>query len=256
MFQDLVDALVDRHNDPLDVVEPLVPELAAAAAALDAVCAASGRAVVDPEPSWSLYALSRVVDVLVSAVGPRAPPRNGVDVGMHVFTLSLLMDAIGARSVTAAFHPFFHEIVDVTVAADDNQEPVIVDEYWPCFMRDALLLCRGGVHIEAGARHIDKAAAETSTMYFTHQRAWRHTHDLSHGWGSNSQWRTDFRRDYFVDGVAHFNTQASSVGDGGGSLTAERQHELLVHRCFVTAASDDEENEHWPYGTKASVRIF
>jgi hypothetical protein len=42
----------------------------------------------------------------------RNKPPRGVD--EHVFTLPLLMDAIGARSVTSAFHPFFDEIVEVS----------------------------------------------------------------------------------------------------------------------------------------------
>jgi len=52
-------------------------------------------------------------------------------------------------------------------------------------------------------------------LYFTYLRRSRPTCDLSHGWGSNSQWSTDFRRDYAGGGMLHHNV------DGVATLSAE-----------------------------------
>jgi hypothetical protein len=246
VFQDLWFELNNRDDDALAVIEPRLSALAQHFDVLASLFEPSGMGLVDIEASWSLYAFSRVVDVLVSSLGPRATPMVQIDAD----GLSLLMDALSAQPVKAPFHPFFHEIVMVTATDDADQQPTIVDEYWPSFMRGSLLLCRGGVHIEAGAHHINKTIAESSMMYFTHQRSWRRTHDPSQGWGSNSQWRTSFRRDYLIDGYAHYNTDARADRDDDGGLTPQQRHELLVHRCFVTSSSND--TDHWPYNDQDS----
>ena len=61
------------------------------------------------------------------------------------------------------------------------------------------------------------------------------TPDLSHGWGANSQWGTDFRRDNVDAGVLHYNVDARErrpgAADSGLSELAAR--DLLRHRCSI-----------------------
>jgi len=78
------------------------------------------------------------------------------------------------------------------------------------------------------------------------------------GWGSNSQWRTDFRRDYAIDGTYYYNVDgkwdvrelAPREGPGNGEptrneISEEERIELLTHRCFVRTAKPH--NDLWPY---------
>jgi hypothetical protein len=74
---------------------------------------------------------------------------------------------------------------------------VTVEEVlWPGFWFGDLLFSRAGVRVRAPQHLIDATVATTSTLYFTFRREPRRTNDLSHGWGSNSQWRTSFPRFY------------------------------------------------------------
>jgi hypothetical protein len=79
-----------------------------------------------------------------------------------------------------------------------------------------------------------------------------HVSDLSHGWGSNSQWRTAFRRDYQVAGEVCYNTDGEhdlrkpfARSEDRDGLSQEERIELLVSRCFILT-----ERSHtglWPF---------
>src|SRR6266550_1650701 len=88
------------------------------------------------------------------------------------------------------YSPFFHEIVR---------------QFWPGLMFGSMMFARAGVGVRCHPTILRKDVAETSPMYFTYSRRRRLTVDLSMGWGHNSQWRTNFRRDYVDGDVYHFN---------------------------------------------------
>ncbi|MDT8350984.1 hypothetical protein [Roseomonas mucosa] len=101
---------------------------------------------------------------------------------------------------------------------------------------------------------LDPHLASSTTLYFAKRRRHRRTEDLSLGWGSNSQWRTAFRRDYAEGGRLFYNVDAremigSSAGASGPpvdeDLTDVEQVELVTHRCFVRTAKPDD--DRWPY---------
>jgi hypothetical protein len=80
--------------------------------------------------------------------------------------------------------------------------------------------------------------------------------DLSLGWGHNSQWGTDFRRDYEdaehfyfnVDGAVDLRiplSEQQEVWDGLADLSLDARRELLVHRCFVKCPL--RHDDRWPY---------
>jgi hypothetical protein len=68
--------------------------------------------------------------------------------------------------------------------------------------------------------------------------------DLSTGWGSNSQWGTDFRRDYVDGDLLRYNVDAKP----DRFAPKARDDELLRHRCSVRAPALD---DAFPYYSTA-----
>ena len=155
------------------------------------------------------------------------------------------------------FTPFLHEVVMVDQHDNDDAPIGVVKELWPGLMLGEMLVSRAGVVVSGGRNHIIKAVAESSTLYWTYRRRARAYADLSHGWGSNSQWRTAFRRDYRIGGTLFLNVDgereiATSLdAQGADGLTQDECIELLTHRCFVT--TDKAHHDLWPYDARLSM---
>ena len=208
------------------------------------------------EDLWELYALSRVSDVLLLPFekgdydGSSWPGPNLTPVERDAYLVSLGLHPIEQKT----FHPFFHEIVEV-VQSPDPAEPISLDAVlWSGFMMGSLLFCRAGVRVRGGRDHIKKEIAESSTLYFSFRRRNRPVADLSHGWGSNSQWRTSFRRDYVDQSHFYYNVDGSLAASrpiedpkvsSSGNLVPEERVELLVNRCFIISETPHE--GLWPY---------
>jgi hypothetical protein len=203
------------------------------------------------------YALSRVSDVLLLSFQPPLPagvrrpwahelhlatswPQVAVDQYIDVFS-RLGMSPIEAR----AFDPFFHEIVAVEQAADTDHPVEIVDSVWPGLMFGELLFSRSGVRVRAGVRHAVAGIADRSTLCQVFLRRHRDTSDGSLGWGHNSQWKTDFRRDYMTHDAQHFNVDGqidvAGLTDRTGSPSDAEIRDLVRHRCLVRHTANDEE---------------
>ncbi|MER6177820.1 hypothetical protein [Streptosporangium sp. NPDC001681] len=210
-------------------------------------------------PEWGysplvrLYAVSRILDLLIlnyqdPADDPAAAPDEWYPpVGVYpAFCEALGADRIGRRG----FHPFFHEIVEVRQASDPEEPPSIVEERWPGYMMGSMLLTRAGVVVTAGARHLVAGVADRSTLYWTFRRRSRSTNDPSHGWGHNSQWATDFRRDYLIDGRLHYNVDEVldpndyEGGDDEEDLDPASMIELVRYRCSTIV---DHGDDQYPY---------
>jgi hypothetical protein len=148
-----------------------------------------------------------------------------------------------------AFSPFHHEIF--AVMTDPSVTEVTVEEVlWPGFWFGDLLFSRAGVRV----RHqlIDATVATTSTLYFASRRAPRPTHDLSHGWGSHSQWRTGFHRFYSDAEGLHLNWDGDVDIDGDHD-EADQRRELLLYRCFVRGPLPHDEDDRYPYRDRLSL---
>lgn len=166
-------------------------------------------------PLQALYVLNRVLDVLIAPVVPGVPERDarrspwegGIpEEGAY----EAFCRALGCVQVSEArFHPFFHEIVAVEAADDPAEPPSLVAEHWPGFLVGSLLLARAGVTVRAGARWLVPEVVERSALYWAWWRPGRVAVDESRGWGPNSQWRTDFRRDYYANGQVYYNVDAA-----------------------------------------------
>jgi hypothetical protein len=201
-----------------------------------------------------LYAAFRVASVLLlrfqvgRADGTDWPGPAVTVEGFHLFFEEMefrVVDDVGE------FHPFFDEIVGVRQAADPAAPLAVVERVWPAVMLGEMMFCRAGCVVSGGAEHVVKDVAEGSKLYWTYRRKDRPYNDLSHGWGSNSQWRTRLRRDYQGPGVFYYNVDGEVSLNGladdadvdGLGLGAMR--ELVRHRCMVRTRVDD--GDLFPY---------
>jgi hypothetical protein len=199
-----------------------------------------------------LYAFSRIVEILISAYQPEpqpAPERwwRGAVPGPDVYPA--FAHALGGVHIgQSSFHPFFHEIVSVQPADDPDEPPTLVHEYWPGLMIGSLLVVRSGVGVRAGRNVFDPDVASGSCLFFAWWRRNRLVGDLSHGWGSNSQWGTDFRRDYLADGAHYYNVDGQIAEPPRSRLETELSEVdhrwLLRYRCSVRV---DFGPDRWPY---------
>jgi len=209
---------------------------------------------------WDLYALSRISDFLLLAFQSNESNKwDGPSISSDQF-LSFF-EKLGFNRFEPRngdrFSPFHHEVVSVTISENPKEPISILQAQWPGLMYGEMLFARSGVKVKGGANFINKAVAETSTLYFAHRRLNRPTEDLSIGWGHNSQWRTDFRRDYELDGQLLFNvdgkTELSTNASYAdlGTLSKEEQLELCVNRCFIK--TEKPHADLWPYDKKLTI---
>lgn len=192
-----------------------------------------------------LYAAFRVTSTLLLRfqVG-RADGTDYPGPAISVEGYQLFHEALGFRVPEApAFHPFFHEIVGVQ-QAPVSETPIVIEEYvWPPLMLRSMMFCRAGVVVSGGASHVVKEVVERSKLYWTFRRKDRPYEDLSHGWGSNSQWRTQLRRDYQSPPGFHFNIDAkeslNAATDTVDGIAVAAMVELVRNRCMIRSAVED-----------------
>ena len=231
---------------------------------------------VKKEDLWELYALSRVNDyLLLPFQAVDVNPASVVAPRLSLESYMAFWEGMGfAPFWERSYSPFHHEIVEVTVAAGAEDGITVDHIFWPGLRFGALLFARAGVRVRCRPGMLDKAVAEGSTLYWASRRSRRPSRDLSYGWGSNSQWRTAFRRDY--EDAEHYYFNVDAALDLGGpvlplpaygpdpnyDLPLAQRRELLVHRCFVTATAVDalppELNKPpyldlWPYDDTLTV---
>jgi hypothetical protein len=255
-FRDLVTALYDAEPASWtgDVIEPWLVARPHLIGDLRELGRPENRRVRPAvEDLWGLYAVSRVVDLLLLPHQPAGPEPEDPSYDGGAWPGPAARSAwpafralIGATPMGGTpFHPFFHEIVSVETAADPDEPPVVIGEHWSGAFVGGLLLVRAGVAVRAGVHHLDPVLATRSCLYWAWRRRNREVRDLSHGWGSNSQWRTEFRRDYITEGALFYNVDADpSDRPPPGELGEADRRDLLRHRCSVRT---DLGNDEWPF---------
>lgn len=222
---------------------------------------------------WHLYALSRVNDFLLLPFQPEPTDiaknkvwhysPNHLDIQAikltHEEYIAFLTEIGFTQANVDNFHPFYHEIVSVEQAEDDDTPISIVEELWPCFMFGSMMFSRAGVKVRGGKNHIVKNIAENSTLHWTYWRRYCPTDDLSMGWGSNSQWRTYFRRDYVDDKAYYYNVDEEFDAEKEypkligprkhivSHLTAQEKVELLRYRCYIKTSKPDDDLYPYPF---------
>lgn len=201
---------------------------------------------IDVEELWTLYAMSRVSDLLLLRFQRDLPGQMGY-AGPNV-TLEQyceLFQHLGfVQRPVHRFHPFDCEIVEVQPSPDG--EVAVTKVLWPAMMLGNMLFSRAGVVLQAPTDFCARDLVTTSTLYWAHLRKRRRTADLSVGWGSSSQWRTPLRRDFDLGDHYAYNVDrcneaidlrtsvpAHDEDDPVSWLEAPDRIDLLRFRCLT-----------------------
>lgn len=254
-YRDLVEELMG-YQGSATYFEVLVPWLQANEREvlwLQEVGRRGGRPIptASSEELCRLYALSRVCETLLlrfqhgEADGWSGPQLTLDDYERFATALGL----VPSRPDT--YSPFHHEITAVVESQGPEPFVGVIAYDWPCLTLGAMLFSRAGVRLSAPARKFAPGIADSSTLYWAYRRRRRPCHDLSQGWGNNSQWATKFRRDYRIGNQFYFNVDGKTdlaqplriPGEHGLSQT--ERVELLINRCFVV--TDKVNDDLWPY---------
>ncbi|MGW0094890.1 hypothetical protein ACWDWS_38815 [Streptomyces sp. NPDC003328] len=207
------------------------------------------------DPLETAYALSRVSDALIYKFQPLLPPGSEIpwahDVHQperwpHVTRDQYLaaFSRLGMAPIgDVAFEPFFHEVVHVAQHEHPEAPVEITGTVWPGLMFGEMLFSRAGVTVRAGAQHLVAGIADRSPLHDVFMRRYRETFDGSLGWGHNSQWKTDFRRDYLTDTAFRFNVDEELDSDQDilgkpRRLTPAERSDLVRHRCLTRPLQD------------------
>lgn len=182
--------------------------------------------------SIELYALTRVLDILTLPFQESRTDLTRIHLNKerwkgHSITVSeytKFIEALGLQVIQPSiFHPFECEIFEAKL---DESNFEIVDTIFPAVMLKNLMIKRAGVFITVDNTY-DLKNINTSTMYWTFRRNNRPCEDLSHGWGSNSQWSTRHRVDLKTkDGYVYNET-------GEISLNVSEKHLKPKHNMYL-----------------------
>lgn len=210
---------------------------------------------------WHLYAASRVRDVLLYAHQPE-PADDSVrelDKALYreqprfrpvaVDQIETFFQAIGCQPVAeASFDPILHEIVTCEADEDPDAPIQVTGQVWPALMIGELVFTRAGVHVRAGAAHAVPGVADRSTLQWEYWRRHRDTCDGSFWWGTNSQWKTEFRRDYITsrghvydyDAFSSFSRRIRLLtpDDNADQPLTPDQVSFIKNRCQLRAVAD------------------
>lgn len=254
----------EGKNTFVDVLVPWLENNPEEIEWLKSIRKVSGESIpkMSEDDLWSLYAVSRVTELLAlpfqegRADGSDWPGPLISEDELASFSQSIGLEVIRPEK----YSPFHHEIVELTCSPDPAQGPKVTKHHWPCLMLGPLLLMRAGAAVSAGSSIMHPEIAASSTLYWAYRRKNRPHQDLADGWGSNSSWRTDFRRDYHVGDTFHFNVDgevdlstlpAETRNEAG--LDPDERIELLVNRCFITVPK--EHTDQYPYGDRFSMKV-
>lgn len=269
-FRALFHALEEHSGDSAydAVLQPWLPKAQQAMAVLSRYGDPAARTWARGEPDLCnggnsqfysclehLYALSRVNDLLLLSFEPDRLGRQAANreswAEVSAEEYLAWWQALGMTQIARAqpFHPFFHEIVTVEQAEDPSEPIQVTQTLWPGLLLGSMLFSRAGVVVRGGSEHIVKEIAETSLLYWTYERNNRRATDASHGWGHNSQWATDFRRDYVTDEAYYYNVDGMTPlfdADGRLDQAAADEHltpqgaiEIMTHRCLISTPEDE-----------------
>ncbi|OUL20894.1 hypothetical protein [Nostoc sp. 106C] len=251
-YRELFDSILSYQGTDLysEILHPWCANAMAIKAWLSDFATRSGSPIPEAsiEDLWQLYALSRINDLLIwhlrdedTEIGSGAEITSG---NYLEFMRSLGFEVVTSRQ----FSPFYHEIVQVIQDEHRYPEITVISIFWDSLMLGDMIFSRAGACVAGGIANINKSIAEKSTLYWTYRRKTRKCQDLSYGWGSNSQWRTSFRRDYKINNFVYYNIDGKNDLNLGQCENAESDDlelqeriELVKHRCFITVNKPDDD---------------
>jgi hypothetical protein len=228
-----------------DILEPAIPGLRELLRPWERYRRRPAPEDIPEEDSWAFHALSVLNDYV------RLPLLLNQREYLHFF------QALGFQPFEGeTFSPVRHELVEVSNWPRPEEGIQLGAVYWPGLMWGELVFSRAAVSVSCHPSfQILEGVADRSRLYFTNRRMRRDVVDLSHGWGSNSRWRTSFRFDYEEKDLIVFNLTGTDdlaaperLGgpqDANADLTVAQRRELLMHRCFVAFQGDGKERMPW-----------
>jgi len=251
-FRDLYDEMMDYRGEDLfsDVLIPFLPYGLKCMEPLKKLKSLkdSPPGSLKEEDLWSLFALGVCNDYLLT------PLRVSLQEYTKFFK-QLGFSVIGEQE---SFNPIIHEIVDVANWPKEEEGITLGCCYWPGLKFGELIFSRSGVDVYSNEKWgILSGVADITTLYFTNRRVRRKVHDQSHGWGSNSRWRTDFSRNYATEEYCFFNIDSehdlhtSPSHEELDDLTLDLARELIVNKCLVGNAP--RVDDYYPYDWHLTV---
>lgn len=218
----------------------------------------SDKIALSQDDIWELYALNRVLDVLTLQFQTNNHADGSEWLGTKISVLDYIEfnHLIGLETFTPeSFDTFDCEIIDVHAGTRDFQ---IIEQFFPAVKLKNLIIKRAGVKLALNPTLYDLELINQAAIYWTFWRKNRKYFDLSQGWGSNSQWRTDFRLDletkdhfiYNILGEQDLNTPNSDTFTQlhHDNLEIKEAIELVKFRHFIACPKDD--SDLFPYDYK------
>lgn len=251
-FRTLYELALEYEGDALysDVLEPSIPAAKTLMRRLDHFRelrrSPPGQAAM--EDLWSLFALSVLNDYLVIPL--RLSSRE-----YRQFFSALGFDCFDQ---SGGFNPVLCEIVVLANWPDPEDGVTTGRQYWPGLRLGELVFSRCAVDVYCHPSYgLINGIADRSVLYFTYNRMRREADHPSHGWGSNSRWRSDFYRNYVTGGFAFLNVDGkydlatAATGDKElDGITPEEAGDLLLHRSYVRFS---EQPGRWPYYWRMAI---
>lgn len=210
------------------------------------------------ESIWELYALTRVLDTLTLPfqTNNKADGSDWLGPKLSIQDYVAFNDLIGLETVTPKlFNTFDCEIIEAQEGENDFE---ITNCFFPAVKFENLIIKRAGVKIFLNPKNYNLALINNASIYWTYRRKNRKYLDLSQGWGSNSQWRTDLRLDietkdsfiYNQKGKFDLNNLTPELLEELRQQNLEIQEaiELTKYRHFVKSTKDD--SDLFPYDFK------
>lgn len=204
---------------------------------------------------WELYALSRVLDILTLQfqTNNNADGSNWTGSQISLSEYVEFNNMIGLTTETpTVFKPFDCEIIEAQAGNIDFQ---IIEHCFPTIKLNNLIVKRAGVKITLNPNKYNLNLVNTAPIYWTFRRKNRKYLDLSQGWGSNSQWRTDLRLDIETHDSFIYNFQGEFDLNNPTDKVLEQLHddnleikeaiELTKFRHFIVSKKED--SDLFPY---------
>lgn len=207
------------------------------------------------EDIWELYALSRVLDLLTLPFQTDNDADDSDWKGPRITVAEYIEfnNLLGLEITTPfSFKPFNCEVIEAQIGMNDFE---IIECNFPAVKLNNLMIKKAGVKILLNPDKFNLNLINKASIYWAFRRKNRKYFDLSQGWGSNSQWRTDLRLDietensYIYNVTGRFNLNSPTI-----ELTEELNQqdlelneavELTVFRHFMKCTKDD--SDLFPY---------
>ncbi len=202
---------------------------------------------IDDVDLCKLYSLGRINELLLLSF----QKTDYKDYGIAKITKSQYIEFFTALNMNAFtidnYSPFHHEIHEIKESAKIDE--IKIDEHLsPTLMIGNLLFSRGIVNLRTPIDTFEKDLCEKSKIYWSYIRSNRESEDLSHGWGHNSQWRTQFRLDIESDDTYVYNLRGSEDLSNKKWKQEVINLDLLRYRHMVNKGIENE--DIWIYDSK------